>query len=125
MVVVVAGGADLRENHLRLFVRSAAVESGDALVRLGASSGNPLDSLAEVICDAWTGASSSRTGFLEDVRGIGSRVRGAFDRTRDDLDGCWARDQVMIDVAAHPDLVWKTTDRGVQARSGIHAPRGR
>ncbi|NTW40015.1 MAG: hypothetical protein HGA44_09010 [Cellulomonadaceae bacterium] len=100
--MVASDGADLRVNHLRLFVRSAAVETGEALGRLGGEGRNPLDAVAEVLDDAWTGSSATRAGFVEDVRGLGARVRAAFEATRDDLDAQVDASERMIDVAARP-----------------------
>jgi hypothetical protein len=114
------GGADLRANLLRKYLGAAAGTADYARAGVGGEWGNPLDTLARGLDDAWQADKSpARDRFVEDLHGIGQAVMDAFARTRDDLDAEAAHAEPMIDVVAHPDQEWKTTDRGVQGRSGV------
>ncbi|WP_315094821.1 hypothetical protein [uncultured Cellulomonas sp.] len=111
---------DRRPNILRDRLEAAATTAGGSRLAIGAVYGNPLDAVAGRIERAWVADGSTvRQNFVDDVRGAGLGVRGAFDGQHDRLQADAESEPPEIDVNARPDLKWKTDGGRIDSRASM------
>ena len=110
----------LRTNLLRVRRQAAVTRAETAVETIGGDSGNPLSVPLEAIENgAWDSPSVLRTSFIEDLDGTGRAVKSAFDGALGDLETALAEEpDEQIDIAAHPELEWKTSYSSIDLRSG-------
>lgn len=109
-----------RTNLLRVRRQSAVTRAETAVETIGGDSGNPLTRMLEALeGGAWESPSQERRTFIDDLDGAGGAVKSAFDGAVGDLESALAEEpDEEIDIAAHPELEWKTSYSSIDLRTG-------
>lgn len=108
---------DWRHNVLRDRLDVAADRAEYAIDAVGPSGTNPLASAVSRLSTAWVAdGSAARVACSESLLGVGAAIRSAFVAGAHELRSAEQSEPRTIDVAAHPELDWKTSSSRIDSR---------